>query len=196
MGGPRDCGRVGVGPALQQSRTPPFEAALILPVPEAEALVGEYRLRHDRSAALGVPAHITINYPFVPFVERPAAALSILRPLLAAQPGFEYALSAICTFPGFLYLAPDPAAPFRALIEAVAAAFPDSPPYGGRFVEIIPHLTVAEADEADLPSLQDRFSAHAAARLPLAARAKEIWLMDNRETRWTARAVFPLEPPR
>ena len=42
------------------------ETALVVLVPEAEAIVGRLRQRYDPSAAVGMPAHITINYPFLP----------------------------------------------------------------------------------------------------------------------------------
>lgn len=41
-----------------------LESALVVLVPEAEALVKSFRDRHDPSAAAGVPAHITLLYPF------------------------------------------------------------------------------------------------------------------------------------
>src|SRR5689334_8297219 len=44
----------------------PRRTALIITVPEAEEAVGALRLEHDSSAALGVPAHITILFPFAP----------------------------------------------------------------------------------------------------------------------------------
>jgi len=43
-----------------------YESALVVLVPEAEAVVGWLRQRYDPSAAIGVPEHITINYPFLP----------------------------------------------------------------------------------------------------------------------------------
>src|ERR1700729_2595365 len=43
----------------------PSESCLLVPVPEAEAVVGRVRGRLDRAAAWGVPAHVTILYPFV-----------------------------------------------------------------------------------------------------------------------------------
>ena len=174
--------------------SPPFEAALVMPVPEAEPLVSEYRQRYDRSAELGIPAHITIIYPFKPYVRHPREALSLLRPLLAAFPEFAFTLAEIRTFPEYLYLAPDPPQPFLALIDAISSRFPDSPPYGGEFAEVVPHLTVAQAKEAELPPLKERFSVFAAPFLPIAARAREIWVMDNSETLWKTRAVFPLNP--
>src|SRR6185312_14804244 len=44
----------------------PRRTALIVAVPEAETAVGALRREHDSSAALGVPAHVTILFPFLP----------------------------------------------------------------------------------------------------------------------------------
>ena len=40
-------------------------SAVVVEVPEAEPLVGAWRLRFDPVAALGMPAHVTLLYPFV-----------------------------------------------------------------------------------------------------------------------------------
>ena len=41
------------------------QSAVLVPVPEAERAVSRHRTRLDRAAAWGVPAHVTILYPFV-----------------------------------------------------------------------------------------------------------------------------------
>jgi len=41
-----------------------IEVAIVVLVPEAETLVEPFRKIFDPSAAKGMPAHITINYPF------------------------------------------------------------------------------------------------------------------------------------
>jgi len=43
-----------------------YESALVVLLLEAEAIVGRSRQRYDPSAAVGMPAHITLNYPFLP----------------------------------------------------------------------------------------------------------------------------------
>jgi len=48
----------------------PAQTAVIAPVPAAGRLVGKHRDRLDAAAAWGVPAHVTVRYPFV----EPAAA--------------------------------------------------------------------------------------------------------------------------
>jgi hypothetical protein len=46
----------------------PVESSLMIVVPEAERLVKPFREKHDPSASAGVPAHVTLLYPF----EQPA----------------------------------------------------------------------------------------------------------------------------
>jgi hypothetical protein len=46
-----------------------MQSALLLAVPAAEAAAGPHRARLDASARDGVPAHITVLYPFLPPAE-------------------------------------------------------------------------------------------------------------------------------
>ena len=125
---------------------PAPESALVVLAPEAEPMVKAYRDEHDPAAAVGVPAHLTVLYPFL-LPDVPPAAAARLTALFAACAPFDYTLSELGRFPGVLYLAPEPAEPFRSLTLRVAHAFPDFPPYGGRHEHIIPHLTIANLDD-------------------------------------------------
>jgi hypothetical protein len=60
------------------------ESALVVLVPEAEPLVGPFRERYDPSASAGMPAHITINYPFLPMEPNWYVALERLDEVLGA----------------------------------------------------------------------------------------------------------------
>ncbi|MDP9285790.1 MAG: 2'-5' RNA ligase family protein, partial [Actinomycetota bacterium] len=107
----------------------PRRTALIVAVPEAEPHVAELRLAHDSSAALGVPAHITILFPFAPVDDVDEDAIG---ELLAARPAFDFELTSVEHFDdGVTYLAPVPAEPFAALTRAVAERWPAYPPYEG-----------------------------------------------------------------
>lgn len=170
-------------------------SAIVILVPEAEPLVAAYRERYDPSAAEGMPAHITLLYPFLPPAVIGDDVLAGLRALFAGYAAFPYALTAIRTFPDLLYLAIEPAASFRVLIAALAARFPQTPPYDGLIPldDIMPHLTVAHAaDPVELEALRARFTARAVPRLPLPLRASDVWLMDDRDGRWTQRRAFRL----
>ncbi|MEO6407356.1 MAG: 2'-5' RNA ligase family protein, partial [Burkholderiaceae bacterium] len=68
-------------------------SALIVRVPEVEALVGGLRERFDASARLGVPAHITLVYPFVEAERIDAALLVHIRTALEGAAAFDFALT-------------------------------------------------------------------------------------------------------
>ena len=170
-----------------------IEAALVVIVPEAEPLVGRFRAQHDPAAGWGVPAHITINYPFIPGVKPTADVLKRLSRLFAKIAPVSFTLDHIARFPKVIFLAPEPAAPFVHLIEQAAQEFPDAPPYGGRFESITPHLTVAYSDDSILLSSVEReFSDAALGHLPVNAFASRVWLMDDSAGRWKTRASFTL----
>jgi hypothetical protein len=40
------------------------DSAIIMPIPEVEAVVGPLRLQYDALALLGIRAHIRLLYPF------------------------------------------------------------------------------------------------------------------------------------
>jgi 2'-5' RNA ligase len=153
--------------------------ALLLPVPGAEPLVDAWRRRYDPSATRGVPAHITLLFPFLPLLALSPAVLDRIRALLADHGPLEFDLAGVRRFPaGVLYLAPEPAAPIRALIDAIVDAFPGYPPYGGAFVDIVPHLTVT--DQAP-PDVMVTVENALVPRLPVRCRIREAWLMAGRE---------------
>jgi hypothetical protein len=169
------------------------ESALIIAVPEAEPLVKALREKFDPSAAVGVPAHVTILYPFVPPSEITAEVLHELRELFARFSTFEFALTELRRFPEYLHLFPSPAEPFKALTCAVVERYPKYPPYAGAFAEVIPHLTVAgEIDAAQLDEIEREFLHQHGARLPLKANASEVLLIENSSGRWEVRQGFAL----
>lgn len=170
------------------------ESALVILVPEAEPLVASFRARHDPSAAEGVPAHVTLLYPFAPPDQIDTTELDALRGLFAPIMPFGFAMTAARRLPGgVLYLAPEPADAFRQLTLAIWQRFPALPPYGGRHADIVPHLTVAQiADAVALDCVAAAFAATAQGRLPIAASAAEVALLDNCAGRWQINATFRL----
>jgi hypothetical protein len=155
--------------------------ALIVAIPEAEAAVGALRLAHDSSAAQGVPAHVTILFPFADgaHVDEPAIA-----ELVASFPAFDFELDRVERFEnGLVWLHPEPSEPFADLTAAVWRRWPDHPPYEGAHDAVIPHVTVSEAAiEVDIP-------------LPIRASARAVTLIEEAaDGRWAVRRVFPLSP--
>lgn len=167
-----------------------LRTALIVVVPEAEPLVGEWRAKHDWSAQHGVPAHITLLFPFVPAEKVDEQLHTDLRELFAAQPAFTFRLPRVARFPEVAWLAPEPAEPFKSLTELIFSRYPEHPPYEGAHVEPIPHLTVAEGG----PDLQDEVDVALTPQLPIEAETREVTLMvEDASGRWHSGRQFPLE---
>jgi len=166
----------------------PPESALLVPVPEAEPCVQKHRFRHDSVALRGVPAHITVLYPFMTPDEISDSATAALRQVLDHFPEFPFRLTRLEHFPeGATYLAPEPATSFVDLTMAIAEHFPAYPPYGGVYADVIPHLTVAQTADAPADEL-----AEIERHLPIRCVAREAWLMvEDDEQRWHRRARFP-----
>jgi 2'-5' RNA ligase len=165
------------------------ESALIIPISEVEPIVGPLRLRYDRAARLGVPAHITLLYPFRP-AETAADELKTLRKACALIPVFSFSFTEVRRFPATAYLHPDKSAIFVQIIEALVKLWPDCKPYGGAFTEIVPHLTVA--DQVDIKTL-DEVESSLRLQLPIKCVARKVLLMTcDKAGMWSTMASFPL----
>ena len=171
-----------------------MESALVVVVPEAETLVGPFRERYDPSAAAGMPAHITLLYPFKPPDDISQAALRDLRFCFSRFGRVDFSLAAIRRFAGgVLYLAPEPDEPFRRLTLAICKRHPEVLPYGGRYCNIVPHLTVAQpTEEKELDRIAAQFARASRRKLPIPATASEIALMERRAGNWRVRTALAL----
>jgi 2'-5' RNA ligase len=168
----------------------PGESGIILPVSEAEPIVGRLRTLHDPQARFGVPAHITLLYPFA-HPSKVADTIDALHELFSRVHAFDFSLIETRRFPGTGYLHPEPSAPLAGLTEMLVKQWPEYPPYGGAFSTVLPHLTVA--DQATSETL-DSISAALRAELPIRCRATEAWLMCSDERGyWSKREVFRLK---
>lgn len=159
----------------QEGQSDLRQSALLLLVPAAEPAVGEHRARLDASARDGVPAHLTVLYPFLPPWLIDDVVLASLAGLFAGFPAFRFTLDRVGWFGDeVVWLGPHDEAPFRALTELVFAAFPGCAPYGGQYADVVPHLTVGHL--GGVPAL--RAAGEAAGHcLPIEASATEVTLM-------------------
>ncbi len=156
------------------------ESAIVVRVAVPGA-IERLRRRWDRAADLAVPAHVTIIFPFMPPEDLDPGVRHALAQIAADHEPFDVRFAGLGRFPGLVYAAPVPSAPFVHLTEAVVARFPDFPPYGGAFDEIIPHLTVAESTEAPL----DDVATEAEAALPFGHRVSRLdVLVQGPDDRW------------
>lgn len=168
------------------------ESALVVPVPEAESVVGDLRAQFDPAAPAGVPAHITVLYPFLapPALDQPI--IDELRAIFSGVSPFEFTLPRIALFPDVVYLPPDPVEPFLRLTAATATRWPETPPYGGMYDQVIPHLTVAHTDDdSTIADIRRKIEP----ALPIACSAAEVWLFTNRGEQWTVEQRFSFQGP-
>jgi 2'-5' RNA ligase len=124
------------------------QSGLVVTVPDLEPVVGPWRRELDQAASWGVPAHVTVLFPFLPPTEIDAAVSARLAAAAAGVPAFAVSFARTDWFDrDVVWLAPEPDDGFRALTAAVMSAFPGVLPYGGEFgATPTPHLTLgAEA---------------------------------------------------
>jgi 2'-5' RNA ligase len=170
----------------------PTETAVVVPVPPAEPVIGVHRTRLDQAAGWGVPAHVTVLYPFVAPDRIDDEVLAALRRAVGTVPAFDAVWRRTGWFEqGVLWLAPEPAEPFRALTAAVVREFPDHPPFGGVYPEVVPHLTVANG-----APMEEMRAAERAIRplLPFAMRVVHVQVLAGTtiDRSWRVLADLPL----
>lgn len=169
---------------------PSGDTALVVAVPEAEPAVGEWRLVLDPSADQGVPAHITVLFPFVPAAELDDDTLRLVEAVCAGHEPFEFTLAEVRWFgEELVYLAPQPEERFRHITAAVFDAFPAHPPYEGMHEDTVPHLTLGQ--EGPMEEMR-RAAQEVAEALPIRSRAEAVDLIVLEAGIWGSRAQFPL----
>jgi 2'-5' RNA ligase len=170
------------------------DSALVIRFSEADRLVGPYRRRHDPSARLGVPAHVTVHFPWLPSAGVDNAALAAVSDIARTVEPFDVTFTQSRWFSSsVLWLAPEPERPLRELAERSAGRWPDFPLYQGQFADVVPHLTVGVLAEGDEPSVLTQVQRDVAPVLPVHDRAREIsWLTRDDSGHWSCRRTFPL----
>lgn len=141
-------------------------------------------------AEQGVPLHVTLVYPFVPPEELPAA-LPRLGAVVAGHKPFAFELTELRTFPEHVWIAPEPAAPFRALASSIESAFPDYPHGMGEFAEVIPDATLARVGEGGLDESLARLGARVDPFLPMRTSVEEVTVLIG-NGQWSVAAQLPL----
>lgn len=150
---------------------------LVVPVAELESVVRPRLERRSPEYTFTDPdethAHITLLAPFATKDELTDGVLAELETFFGDVTPFTFDLTKICEFAGgTTYLSPEPAAPFRRLTLELWRRFPEYPPYGGEFGDVVPHLSVylPEGEGADLLRFE------LGPRLPITTQATEASL--------------------
>lgn len=166
-------------------------SALVVLVGEAEPAVGELRHELDPVAQLGVPAHVTVLFPFTPSEEITHDVLLRLATLFRTVPTFQHSFVRTEWFGNdVLWLASDADAAFRSLTGMVADAFPNHPPYEGQFDDVVPHLTIADRGRMDAMRAAER---KVQPHLPIHASTRAVTLLVEQPSgRWETAESFAL----
>lgn len=146
----------------------------MVPVPPLEPWVRARTLHYDPGYASADPAfthaHVTALGPFLNHVDDAAAAR--IADLVATVEPFDFILDRIETFPnGIIHLVPEPDGWFRELTRLLGEAFPECPPYAGRFPEVVPHLTL---DAKSATVTEESTAAALTGTLPASCRAERL----------------------
>ena len=103
---------------------PPTQTAVIVPVPDTDSLVDEHRRHLDVAASWGVPAHVSVLYPFVEPAQVDGHLVATLAAVFGSVAAFDCRFSQTQWFGhDVLWLNPEPAQPSRDLTAAGVAAF-------------------------------------------------------------------------
>jgi len=88
-------------------RSRPGDTGLVLLVPAADPTVGPWREAHDPSAAEGMPAHITVLYPFIAVGSLNDQVIDEIAAICREMPTMEFTFAEFGHFPGVLWLKPN-----------------------------------------------------------------------------------------
>ena len=170
------------------------QTAVIIPIASAETVVSKHRLRFDLAASEGVPAHVTVLFPFVPPGDVDGGVIAQLAAVFAAASPFDCVFDRSAWFgDAVLWLAPDRDREFRYLTEQVVERFPGYLPYGGVHDDVVPHLTVGESRLGTVDALKAA-ERDIRRKLPITAHIDHALLMagTDQPDSWRIVAELPL----
>jgi 2'-5' RNA ligase len=150
--------------------------AVLVAVPPLDPLLAA------EASRAGVPAHLTILYPFADAADLTPGIVERCRQLCAATAPVTVTFEDAVVWPEIVATVPSPAAPLAALTRAFTSAFPEYPPYGGRFgADPQPHVTLAVSPDATL----------VAPFAPVRAQLRGAVLVELTESGWNELASLP-----
>ena len=168
-----------------------LRSGLVVDVPAAESAVRVFRESLDPTAGLGVPAHISVLFPFVPAGLVDGSVAAAVRSAVGGVGRFSFELTHSEWFGSeVLWLGPTATEEFVKLTTMVRDAFPLYLPYDGQFTGLVPHLTVADrAPSEAMHAAERKLQRH----LPIRCEATSVLLLIEQVTgRWTRAARFSL----
>lgn len=169
----------------------PGTTAVVIVLPDAVPLLDAAWRIDPALVRRGVPAHVSLLYPFVPESALTDQDEKDVRSLAASFPAADLLLEEVVTEPGFVAVTVPELQP---IVDAFRAQWPGVRPYGGRFAaRRAAHVTVSMG--ADNPTTAARVRAAIGSLLPLRTRATALQLVVLTEEGWKLRFTVPLGVP-
>jgi 2'-5' RNA ligase len=167
---------------LTESARQRDQSAVIVRVALPPAL-DRLRRRSVEDADDGMPAHVTLLYPFVAPARLDAAVRATIATVARRHAAFDFTLGGPERWPDTIYASVEPAAPFLAIHRELTRAFPEYPIYGRPApFELVPHVTVAEGAVVDEPA---RMTDPSWSKLPALRRAAALEVIaSDAQGRW------------
>jgi len=125
----------------------PLQSGVIVPI-ELPAPLAAIQAESGAKMSPGLPAHVTVLFPFIPVGDLDPSVGAALTELAAATKPFRARFERIRRQDEMVWLLPVPQAPFLELTAAVVARWPAYQPYRGAFDSVIAHLTLVESGGA------------------------------------------------
>lgn len=165
-------------------------SALVVPI-ALPANLAAIRDASDPMAARGVPAHVTILFPFLPVASLGSAGRAALLGIALGQEAFVARFQEVEHRPGMVWLVPADQSPFLGLTAAVVERWPDQPPYGGVHEVLVAHLTLVETDDR---GVRERATSVARELGPFEVAVRELLLItESMAGSWQTMWRLPLE---
>ncbi|MGP3690427.1 2'-5' RNA ligase family protein [Streptomyces sp. IBSNAI002] len=169
----------------------PGTTAVVIVLPDAAPLLDAARGVDPALVRGGIPAHVSLLYPFVPEPALTDRDDQDVRSLAARFPAAELLLEEVVTAPGFVAVTVPGLQP---IVDAFHARWSGLRPYRGRFGDRpAAHVTVAMGP--DEPTATARVRDGIGGLLPLRTRATALQLVVLAEKGWRSRLTVPLGVP-
>jgi 2'-5' RNA ligase len=139
----------------------PGHSVIVVAIPPLEDVVRRRTRAYDDAYLSTDPtfahAHVTLLGPFVDATGLTAPVVSTVGQVLRRHNPFPACFAEVARFPdGMIHLLPVDEEPFQRLTADLAEAFSDHPPYGGRYVDLRPHVTLDRVGPGvDLETVRD-----------------------------------------
>ncbi|GAA5176070.1 2'-5' RNA ligase family protein [Pseudonocardia eucalypti] len=164
--------------------------ALVIPVPEADPALAAVGTRYPRLARPGLPAHLTVLYPWLPAAYVDDRARRSCAALAATAEPAEAEFREIGVHPGMVFLRPADPGPVDRLIAGARTRWPELPPYGGKYPDSPAHVSLALGGMS--PEEVDGVRDLVGPMLPITSRLAELWLVALGPDGWLATDRWPL----